>query len=62
MTLADALVRYAGYYTVDEILTGFAAHDVNSNGFWCFKLAPDDRYFPLVFFFGNDDLTDKGNG
>ena len=34
MTLADALVRYEGYYTVEEIHTGFASHDLNGNGFW----------------------------
>jgi len=56
MTLADALVRYDGYYTVEEIHTGFASHDKNGNGYTCYKLLADDRFFPLVNFFYGDDL------
>lgn len=60
MTLPDALVHYAGYYTVEEILTGFASHDVNGNGFWCYQASPnrDERYFPLLNF--RDDLGGRG--
>ena len=56
MTLADALVRYDGYYTVEEIHTGFASHDRNGNGYTCYKLLAHDRFFPLVNFFYGDDF------
>jgi hypothetical protein len=58
MTLSDALVRYDGYYTVEEIRAGFADHDKNGNGYWCYRLSPDDKFFPLVFF--RDDLEGLG--
>ena len=60
MTLPNALVHYAGYYTVEEIVTGFASHDVNGNGFWCYQANPnrDPRYFPLLNF--RDDLEERG--
>ena len=57
MTLADALVHYAGYFTVEEILTGFASHDVNGNGFWCYQ-EPDPRYHPILNL--RDDLGGRG--
>ena len=61
MTLDHALVRYAGYYTEEFIRTGFALHDINGNGYWCYKInPPDDRHFPLVMFFSQDDLEDSG--
>ena len=50
----------AGYYSEEFIRAGFALHDKNGNGYWCYKLAPDDRFFPLVNFFGNDDLENRG--
>jgi hypothetical protein len=50
MTLPDALARYAGYYTVEEIYAGFALHDKNGHGFWCYKLHPDEGNYPFVFF------------
>ena len=58
MTLPDALVRYDGYYTVEEIYTGFADHDKNSNGYWCYQFSPDDRFFPVLFL--RDDLEGLG--
>ncbi len=61
MTLEKALVHYAGHYTEEAIRTGFALHDINGNGYFCYKInPPDGRYLPLVMFFSQDDLADVG--
>ena len=46
-TLEDALVRYAGAFTEEEIRAGFASHDLNVNGIVCAKPFQKDRFFPL---------------
>ena len=46
-TLEDALVRYAGFYTEEEIRAGFAGRDRNVNGIVCGKPFQKDRLFPL---------------
>lgn len=47
-TLEDALVRYGGSFTEEEIRAGFAGHDVNANGIICGKpYSPFDKAFPL---------------
>ena len=55
-TLEDGLVRYAGYYTEEEIRAGFAVHDVNGNGILCNMIWANDRFYPLQLLF--DDLPD----
>jgi hypothetical protein len=57
MTFEDALVRYAGYYTEQEIIDGFAARDVNGNGFVCVNRPAFDRNAPLQFIL---DDVEKG--
>ena len=56
-TLDDALVRYAGAYTEQEIRDGFAFHDVDGNGIVCGKPFQKDRYYPLQNL--RDDLTGR---
>ena len=56
-TLDDALVRYAGAYTEEEIRDGFAFHDVDGNGIVCGKPFQKDRYYPLQNL--RDDLTGR---
>ena len=46
-TLEENLVRYAGFYTEQEIRDGFASRDRNSNGIVCGKPFQKDRYYPL---------------
>ena len=58
MTLPDALIRYESAYTVEEIHAGFADHDTNSNGYWCYRVPPDDKFFPILFL--RDDLEGLG--
>ena len=41
------LQRYAGYYTEQEIRSGFAANDVNGNGLICGKPFAHEQHFPL---------------
>ena len=58
MTLEQALVRYAGYYTEEQIRAAFDDHDVNDNGYFCYRIDPMhlDRFYPLVIFFELDDF------
>jgi hypothetical protein len=47
-TLEEGLVRYAGFYTEEEIRAGFAGVDRNGNGVICSSIRPaDDRFYPL---------------
>jgi hypothetical protein len=46
-TVEQGLVRYAGFYTEQEIRSGFAELDTNGNGIICFMRPADDRFFPL---------------
>jgi hypothetical protein len=57
-TLQDALVRYAGFITDQEIRSGFAEHDVNGNGIVCGRPYARDRFFPLQTIL--DDRTTQG--
>ena len=59
MTLEDALVRYAGSFTPDEIAAGFAWHDVNDNGIVCAKVPGPDPFYPLQVLL--DDLSTNGH-
>jgi hypothetical protein len=55
-TAEDALLRYGGSYTEQEIRAGFAEHDVNGNGFICGKpISRWDKAFPLQWI--RDDLA-----
>ena len=57
MTLEQALVRYAGYFTEERIRAGFDLRDSNDNGYFCYRLAdPTDIHYPLVVFFPVDDF------
>jgi hypothetical protein len=57
ITLDQALVHYAGFYTEEEIRAGFAGHDRNGNGLVCRKQPPPfkDKFFPLYLLI--DDLA-----
>ena len=59
MTLEYALVRYAGYFTPDEIATGFDWHDVNDNGIVCRKVPGPDPFYPFQVLL--DDLSTNGH-
>ena len=59
MTLEYALVRYAGYFTPDEIAAGFDWHDVNDNGIVCRKVPGPDPFYPLQVLM--DDLSTNGH-
>jgi hypothetical protein len=49
-------VRYAGVFTEQEIMAGFASVDVNGNGVVCGKpFSPGDKKFPLQQL--HDDLA-----
>jgi hypothetical protein len=54
-TLEEGLVRYAGFYTEEEIRSGFAALDRNGNGIICYLRPADDREYPLQVLI--DDLV-----
>lgn len=59
MTLEQALVRYAGYYTEEQIRAGFDDKDSNDNGYFCYRIDSVqqlDRFYPLVVFFVLDDF------
>lgn len=45
-TLADGLIRYAGYYTVEVITAHFNFVDANGNGIICNNPFPD-KFYPL---------------
>jgi hypothetical protein len=60
MTLDQALVLYAGYFTEEEIRAGFAGHDANGNGIVCRKHPPAfdlERFLPLNLLI--DDLAER---
>ena len=59
MTLEDALVRYAGFFTPDEIAAGFDWHDVNDNGIVCRKVPGPDPFYPFQVLL--DDLSTNGH-
>jgi hypothetical protein len=61
ITLEQALVHYAGYYTEEEIRAGFALRDANGNGYVCYGIQQFDRIAPLLNIFPNDDLEDVGD-
>lgn len=54
-TVEEGLVRYAGYYTEEELRAGFAALDTNGNGVICYMRPADDRAYPLQVLI--DDLV-----
>ena len=58
MTLDQALVHYAGFYTEAEIRAGFAGMDKNGNGLVCRTQPPPyeegGKHFPLQII--RDDL------
>ena len=58
-TLEENLVRYAGFYTEQEIRDGFASRDRNGNGIVCGKPFQKDRYYPLQNL--RDDLPSPGS-
>jgi hypothetical protein len=45
-TLEEGLVRYAGFYTEEELRAGFAEIDRNGNGIICYMRPADDRFYP----------------
>ena len=49
-TVEQGLVRYAGYYTEEELRSGFAALDRNGNGIICYFRPANDRFYPLQNF------------
>ena len=59
MTLEDALDRYAGFFTPDEIAVGFDWHDVNDNGIVCRKVPGPDPFYPFQVLL--DDLSTNGH-
>ena len=59
MTLEDAFVRYAGYFSPDEIAAGFDWHDVNDNGIVCRKVPGPDPFYPFQVLL--DDLSTPGH-
>jgi hypothetical protein len=60
MTLEQALVRYAGYISDEEVRAGFANHDANGNGYICWKTQAGDRFYPIANI--HDDLEEVGRG
>lgn len=60
MTLEQALVHYADDYSEEEIRAGFALHDKNGNGYFCYSTPAFDRFYPLVNYV--DDLEEIGRG
>jgi hypothetical protein len=65
MTLEYALVRYAGYYTGEQIRAGFDGHDANDNGYACYHKDPpaaEAIFYPLVVFFPLDDFEGADPG
>jgi hypothetical protein len=59
MTLDYALVRYAGFFTPEEIAAGFDWHDVNDNGIVCRKVPGPDPFYPFQVLL--DDLSTNGH-
>ena len=58
MTLEQALERYAGYFTEEQIRASFAENDLNGNGYGCYRTPAFGRFDPFVVFI--DDLEDQG--
>ena len=54
-TVEQGLVRYADFFTEEQIRSRFAALDYNDNGIICYLRPADDRFYPAQLFI--DDLA-----
>lgn len=58
MTVAEALVHYAGSFTEEQIRAGFALKDSNENGYFCYREdhRPGHPLYPALTWFSIDDF------